>query len=92
MGTKPKFNHLYTRGMGTKLNHNHLYTRGIKHKAKTPPQSPIHQRDEHKPKAKKRLQHLMIIIDHKQHLVITIDHKQFFSQKQDPIDRIRYDC
>ena len=31
---------------------------------------------------------LVITIDHKQHLVTTIDHKQYFSQKQDPIDRI----
>ena len=44
MGTKPK------------LNHNHLYIRGIRHKVKTQTQSPLHKRDRHKAKAKKRLQ------------------------------------
>ena len=51
--TKPKLkhNHLYTRGIGTKPKHNHLYTRGTRHKAKPQPQSPLHKRDRHKPKA-----------------------------------------
>ena len=65
-----KYNHLYTRGTCKKANHNHPYTRGTRHKAKlnhlytreirykanTQPQSPLHKRDRHKPKAKKRLQ------------------------------------
>ena len=53
-------------------------------------QSPLHKRDRHKGKAKKRLQPWWSN-DYKQHLVITIDHKRFFSKKQDPIHRIRDD-
>ena len=56
IGTKPKHDHLYTRGIGTKPKHNHLYTRGIRHKAKAQTQSPLHKRDTHKAKSKKRLQ------------------------------------
>ena len=58
IGTKPKLkqNYLYTRGIGKMPKHNHLYTRGIKHKAKAQTQSPLHKRDRHKAKAKKRLQ------------------------------------
>ena len=41
-------------------------------------QSPLHKRNRHKAKAKKRWQSWWSN-DHKQHLVITIDHKQFSS-------------
>ena len=79
---------LHKRDKGTKpkLNHNHLHTRGIATNSK----HNNHQRDEHKPKANEDYS-LVITIDHKQLLVITIDHKQYFSQKHDPIDRIRDD-
>jgi len=105
MGTKTNYNHshLYTRGIGTKpnLNHNHLYTRGIGTKLKL---NHLYIKREEQSQTtitsilegwtqtqNKEITILVIIINHKQHLVITIDHKQFFSQKQDPIDKIRYD-
>ena len=65
-------NHLIQEGYGTKPNNNHLFTK----------------RDKAQTQIKEEITNLVITIDHKQLLVITIDHKQYFSQKQDPIDRI----
>jgi len=44
-------NYLYTRGKAQRQNNNHLYIRGIKAQSQTPPQSPVHKRDNHKLKA-----------------------------------------
>ena len=67
-------NHFYTRGIGIKpkLNHNHLYTRGIRLKAKAQPRSPLHKRDKHKPKVKKRLK----LGDHNRPQTTLCDHNR----------------
>ena len=58
-------NHLYSRGKVQSQNNNHFYTRGIRAQSQTTPQSSLHKRDSHKPKAQPPL-HWGICINPKQ--------------------------